>query len=127
MMLRSIFAYKPVLALASALALGSLLPATDAAAARYSNHDGFRAGGGFHNVGPILPLRRAAVRLPLGYHRPYAYCHFHRHGFREYPRYYHYYGYYDGCYRWRWFATPWGWRFSRLNMCYPYYGQYYHY
>jgi hypothetical protein len=120
MMLRSIFAYKPVLAFAAALALGSLSPATDAAAARYSH----RAGGGIHSVRahPGFAARsRPAYRWG---HRPYAHRYFHRHGFRVYPRYYRYY---DGCYRWRRVATPWGWRLRRLNVCYPYYRQYYYY
>jgi hypothetical protein len=27
--------------------------------------------------------------------------------------------YYYGCDRWRWAATPWGWRLRRVNICYP--------
>jgi hypothetical protein len=120
MMLRSILAYKPVLALATALALGSLSPATGAVAARYSHHGGLRAGTGIHSVRahPGFAARSRQV-YRWAYHRPYAHRYSYRHGFRVSPRYYPYYGYYDGCYRWRWVATPWGWRFRRLNVCYP--------
>lgn len=112
MMLRSIFAYKPALALAAALALGSLLPATDAVAARY----GHRSGGGIHSVRAHPGSVHSRPVYRGGYHRRYAHRYVHRHGFRVYP-YYQYYGYYDGCYRWRRVATPWGWRLRRVNVC----------
>jgi hypothetical protein len=108
MMLRSVFAYKPALALAATLALGSLSLTTDAVAARGSHS--FRSHPGY--AARSRPVYRG------GYHRPYAYRSFHRHGFGVYPRYYHYY---NGCYRWRWVATPWGWRMRRANVCWPYY------
>jgi hypothetical protein len=120
MMLRSIFAYKPVLAVAAVLALGILSPVTDAVAARYSH----RAGVGIHSVRthPGFAARNRPV-YRWG-HRQYAHRYVHRPGFRVHPRYYRYY---DGCYSWRWVATPWGWRLRRLNVCYPYYRQYYYY
>lgn len=130
MMLRSVFAYKPALALAVALAFGSLSPATDAVAARYGHHGGFRSGSGIHSVRAhpgfavrSHPVYRGGYHRPYA-HRPYAYRHFHRHGFRVYPGYYYYD---DGCYRWRWVATRWGWRMRRVNVCYPYYRHYYYY
>jgi hypothetical protein len=47
---------------------------------------------------------------PDGYSRPFA-LRVYRNGYYEY----HYYG----CYDWRWAATPWGWRWRRVNVCYP--------
>jgi hypothetical protein len=44
-------------------------------------------------------------------------------GFGAYP-----YAYYGGCRRWRLVATPYGWQYRLVNVCYypsVYYGGYY--
>jgi hypothetical protein len=108
--LKSVFACEPALALAAVLAVGSL-SATDASAHRGGYHYGGYHYNGFHHGG-----------YWRGGYRPYAHRYYYHHrGF--YPR--SYYGY--NCYRWRWIATPWGWRMRRVNACYPYYRSYYDY
>jgi hypothetical protein len=139
MMFRSVFASKlaifkpslskPAMALAAALTLGSLPAATDAVA-QYGGRDGggfrdggfrsdrfrdgefrgsrFRAPPGF--VGRRGPAFRG--RYPDGEGRPFA-----RRVFRNGTYQYYYYG----CHAWRRAATPWGWRWRRVNICYPFY------
>jgi hypothetical protein len=124
-MLKSVFARRPALAVAAALAVGSLSAATDAFAAYGRRgggyHGGFRHGGhwagGYHYGG----FHRGGYWR--GGYRPYAHRYYYR-GFRTYPRY-SYYGY--NCDRWRWIATPWGWQRRHVNTCYPYYRSYYNY
>jgi hypothetical protein len=116
-MLKPVFACQQALALAAVLTAGSLSAVTDASAAYghrgggYHHGSGFRHGG-YHHGG-----------YWRGGYRPYAHRYFHR-GFRAYPQY-SYSGY--GCSRWRWVATPWGWRWRHVNNCYPYYRSYYNY
>jgi hypothetical protein len=117
--LKSVFACKPALALAAVLTVGGL-PATDASAA-YGHRGGHWGGeyyGGYHHGG-----FRHGGYWRGGYHHRYAHRYYYR-GFRSYPRY-SYYGY--SCHRWRWVATPWGWRMRHVNQCYPYYRSYYNY
>jgi hypothetical protein len=122
------FLSKPGMALTAALALSSLPSGTDAVA-QYSGDrggefragalrdagfrsDGFRGGrsrsGGF-GAGPGF-AERGGPAFHGGPGRPFA-VRVYRDGYYEY--------YYYGCYRWRWAATPWGWRPRRVNVCYP--------
>jgi hypothetical protein len=106
------------LALAAALALATLLAASDAVAAYYGHGGSFR--GGFHPGGgfrahPGFAVHRGPAFRGVYHHRPFARRFF-------YNGHYHYY--YYGCYRWRYVATPWGWRLRRVNVCYPSYYQY---
>jgi hypothetical protein len=119
---------KPVMALTAALALSSLPAAT--AVAQYRDDAGreFRAGGfrsdGFRGdrfrgdefrAAPRFAERRgpaARDEFPGRSPRPYAVL-VYRDGYYEY--------YYYGCDRWGWSATPWGWRWRRVNVCYPSY------
>jgi hypothetical protein len=116
--LKSVFACKPALAMAAVIAAGSLPSATDAAAAyghrRGGHWGGYHYSGGYHHGG----YSRGG-----GYYRPYAHHDYYR-GFRTYPRY-RYSGY--SCDRWRWVATPWGWRQRHVNTCYQYYRSYYNF
>jgi hypothetical protein len=138
-MFKSVF--KPTLALAAILAVGSLSLSTQAFAARGGGGGGHggggHGGGAFHGGGgghpgaairsggftahPGFAIRRGPVNFHRGvvFHRPFVHRRFVR-GFRFYP----YYAY--GCYRWRHVLTPFGWRLRRVNVCYPYYGQYYY-
>jgi hypothetical protein len=122
---------KPAMALAAALALGSL-PAATGAVAQYRGDgggefragtlrsgfrgDGFRdgrfRGGGFRAAPGFAERRGPASRggFPRPSPHPYA-LRVYRDGYYEY--------YYYGCYDWRWAATPWGWRWRRVNVCYP--------
>jgi hypothetical protein len=125
---------RPVMALAAALAL-SLPAATDALAQYRDDSSGdFRAGalrgalrgagfgrggypGGFRSdeFGPppgFAGRRGPAFRdgFPDDYPPPFAVRVYH-------PGYYEYY--YYGCYRGGWSATPWGWRWRRVNICHP--------
>ena len=89
-----------VLALAAALALGSLSFATEASArgGRGGGHGSGGHWGGGHVGG-------------FGFHR----------GFGFDGPYYAYYPY-AGCWRWHRVLTPFGWRLNRFNACYyPYY------
>jgi hypothetical protein len=118
--------------LIAALVLGSLPAATDAVA-QYGGDGEFRAGtlraAGFRHgefrdcrfrCGGFRPPPGFAVRRGPAFRdglededpRPFA-VRVYRDGYYEY----HYYG----CYRWRWSATPWGWRLRRVNVCYPSY------
>jgi hypothetical protein len=65
----------------------------------------------------------AVTRAAAGITGPYAHHDYYR-GFRTYPRY-RYSGY--SCDRWRWVATPWGWRQRHVNTCYQYYRSYYNF
>jgi hypothetical protein len=116
--LNSVFACKPAVALAAVLTVGSLPFATDASAhyGRGYHYGGYHYGG-YHYGG----FRHGGYWR--GGYRPYAHHYYYR-GFRAYPRSY-YYGY--SCHRWRWVATPWGWRWRSVNMCYPHYRSYYNY
>jgi hypothetical protein len=106
--------------LAAALALATLPAASDAVAAHYGGHDGgFR--GGFHHPGgfqahPGFAVHRSPAFRGVYHHRPFA---------RRFFFNGHYHYYYYGCYRWRYVATPWGWRLRRVNVCYPSYYRYY--
>jgi hypothetical protein len=108
--LKSVFSREPALALAALLTVGSLPSATDASA-HYGHRGGYHHDSGFRHGG-----------YWRGGYRPYAHYYYYHRGF--YPRY-SYYG--RRCYRWRWVATPWGWRMHRVNACYPYYRSYYNY
>jgi hypothetical protein len=96
---------------------------------------GLRSGGGAFRSGapvhrgastahPDTAVRSGQVNAPVNVHHGVA---FHRHlvhhrfahrGFRVYS--------YDGCYRWRHVATPFGWTLRGENICSAYYGQYYY-
>jgi hypothetical protein len=114
------------LVLAAALALATLPAASDAVAAHYGGHGGgFRGGfhhpgGGFRSGGfrarPGFAVQSGPVFRGAYHHRPFARRFF-------FNGRYHYY--YYGCYRWRYVATPWGWRLRRVNVCYPSYYRYY--
>ena len=135
-MLKSHFPRASALALAAILALGGLSLATDALAAR-GGGGGHGGGGGGHHVGGFrsgAAFRTSGFRAhpgfairhgTLGVHRGVAFHRFvhrrfvHR-GFGFYPSYTY------SCYRWRHILTPFGWRLRRVNVCYPYYGQYYY-
>jgi hypothetical protein len=129
MMLRLLFASGPAisrpavfkvalsrgaLSLAAALALATL-PATDAVAAHYGGHGGGFRSGGFR-AHPGFAVHRGPAFSGVYHHRPFARRFF-------FNGRYHYY--YYGCYRWRYVATPWGWRLRRVNVCYPSYYRYY--
>jgi hypothetical protein len=128
MIFRSVFTFKGLsraaLAVAAALAFGSLPAATDAAAHPvHGGHGGGGFHGGYHGGGYRAHPGFGAHRGPGfrgAYHRPYA-VRYYRHGYHRYGYYHHpYYHYhYYGCYRWRYVATPWGWRLRRVNVCYP--------
>lgn len=101
------------LAAAAALAIG-VLAAPQTASAGWRHH-GWHGGGGWHgghgwNGG--------------GRHRHWGGGNWgHRHwGWRPaYPRYGVYgggYGAWAGCIRWRQVATPWGFQWRRVNVCY---------
>ena len=134
MMFKSVLASKPAMALAAVLALGSLSLGTDAFA-KGGGRGGGHVGGGY--VGGGSGLRSGAavrsgtltarpsfavrgVNRGVAFHRPFVRHRFIHRGFRTYP----YYSY--GCYRWRRVLTPFGWRLRRVNVCYPYYRQYYY-
>jgi hypothetical protein len=85
------------IALAAALALGSISFATEASAR--GGHGG-HFGGGHFGGGHFGGFHRGFGGFGLGY------------GYG--PGYYSYYG---GCWRTRRVATPWGWRWRRINVC----------
>lgn len=122
---------KPVMALTAVLALSSLPAATDAVAQYGGDGGEFRAGppradgarsggfsggrfrsGGYKTTPGFAERRGRAFRggSSGGFPRPYA-RRVYRNGYYEY--------YYYGCDRWGWAATPWGWRWRRVNVCYP--------
>ncbi len=109
------------LVLAAFLALATLPAASDAVAAHYGGHGGgfrgaFHPGGGFHSGGfrahPGFAVHHGPAFRDVNHHRPFA---------RRFFFNGHYHYYYYGCYRWRYVATPWGWRLRRVNVCYPSY------
>jgi hypothetical protein len=110
-----------VLALATALAIGSLSLA-DAAP---RGHSGGHRGGGGASKSFSAPKsfggssgfssRRHSIARGYGSHR--------RSGFHRGGRFYRPYIYsgYSSCYRWRRVWTPIGWQLRRVNICYPRY------
>jgi len=121
-MSKSVFAFKPALALAAILTVAGSLPSATDASAAHGDRNGYRYGG--YTYYPYRPsVRRPSVRRSF-VRRPSANRSYYRRGFRTYPRYY-YYGY--SCERMRRVLTRDGWRMRPVNSCYPYYRSYYYY
>jgi len=133
---KSLFESHPVLTLGVIVVLAV---AADAFAARGGGGGGGHGGGGAFRSGapvrsgastahPDTAVRSGQVNAPVNapvnvhhgvaFHRHFVHHRFVHRGFRVYS--------YDGCYRWRRDATPFGWTLRRVNICSAYYGQYYY-
>ena len=122
-----------VLAIATALALGSMATAVEAKGGHGGGHGGKGGGGGGghgisrgvsgggHGIGGF---RRSGISRSFGVNRSFRVGRSFRHGHRFHRRggyYPYYYSGYRSCYRWRRILTPYGWQFRRINVCYrPY-------
>jgi len=132
---KSVFESHPVLTLGVIVVLAV---AADAFAARGGGGGGGHGGGGAFRSGapvrsgvstahPDTAVRSGQVNAPVNapvnvhhgvaFHRHFVHHRFVHRGFRVYS--------YDGCYRWRRDATPFGWTLRRVNVYSAYYGQYY--
>ena len=143
---KSLFESNPLLTLGAIVVLAV---AADAVAARRGGGGGEGGGGGYHGGGigsgggafragapvhsgaltahPDTAVRSGQVNAPVNapvnvhhgvaFHRHFVHHRFVHRGFRVYS--------YDGCYRWRRDATPFGWTLRRVNVYSAYYGQYY--
>ena len=132
---KSLFESHPVLTLGVIVVLAV---AADAFAARGGGGGGGHGDGGAFRSGapvrsgastahPDTAVRSGQVNAPVNapvnvhhgvaFHRHFVHHRFVHRGFRVYS--------YDGCYRWRRDATPFGWTLRRVNVYSAYYGQYY--
>ena len=132
---KSLFESHPVLTLGVIVVLAV---AADAFAARGGGGGGGHGGGGaFRSDAPVrsgastahpdTAVRSGQVNAPVNapvnvhhgvaFHRHFVHHRFVHRGFRVYS--------YDGCYRWRRDATPFGWTLRRVNVYSAYYGHYY--
>ena len=132
---KSLFESNPLLTLGAIVVLAV---AADAFAARGGGGGGGHGGGGAFRSGapvhsgastahPDTAVRSGQVNAPVNapvnvhhgvaFHRHFVHHRFVHRGFRVYS--------YDGCYRWRRDATPFGWTLRRVNVYSAYYGQYY--
>jgi hypothetical protein len=107
-----------MLAIATALAIGSMATAVEAKGGHHAGKGGGGGGGG-HAISKSFS-GGGGRGISRSFHAGRSFRHGHR--FHRRGGYYpYYYSGYRSCYRWRRVLTPYGWHFRRINVCYrPY-------